>query len=167
MNSSINSLQMARTLGSSFFMASGVNGGSSNCFAGGRQVAAEKALGVNHRAFRPQFFPDRKRIFGPARVGVVEIVDPIGDRRMFGHYARGIGHRGNFLRLGLFTSERAEFAISYSSVTVIAISGQLDCASQALSSSPAGTEPSPTSCALPNSSRLNSSGASDLQRAWP
>ena len=34
MNSSISSLQIARTRGSSFFMASGVNGGSSNCLAG-------------------------------------------------------------------------------------------------------------------------------------
>src|SRR5436305_5865377 len=55
----------------------------------------------------------------------------------------------------------------HSSVTSIAISGQLVWASHALSSSPAGTEPSPISWALPNSSRLNSSGASDLQRAWP
>src|SRR5438132_5634 len=55
----------------------------------------------------------------------------------------------------------------YSSVTSIAISGQLVCASHALSSRPAGTEPSPTSCALPNSSSSNNSGASDLQRAWP
>src|ERR1700730_250008 len=55
----------------------------------------------------------------------------------------------------------------YSSVTSIAISGQLVWASQALSSRPGGTEPSPCSCALPNSSRSNSSGASDLQRAWP
>jgi hypothetical protein len=63
--------------------------------------------------------------------------------------------------------ELFDLAIGYSSVTSIAISGQLLWASQALSSKPAGTEPSPTSCALPNSSRSNSSGASDLQRAWP
>jgi hypothetical protein len=61
---------------------------------GGRHVAAEKALGVNHRAFRAQFVPDRKRIFGPARIGVVEIVNPIGDRGMIGHDALGgVGHR--------------------------------------------------------------------------
>ncbi len=34
MNSSISSLQIARTRGSSFFIASGVNGGSSTCLAG-------------------------------------------------------------------------------------------------------------------------------------
>ena len=34
MNSSINSLQIPRTRGSSFFIASGVNGGSSSCLAG-------------------------------------------------------------------------------------------------------------------------------------
>ncbi len=105
-------------------MASGVNGGSSNCLAGlcsggseviggadagdlgpdvahddaargkmlgvvgdllhrligGRQVAAEETLGVNDRAFGSQFVPDRKRIFGPARIGMVEIVNPVGDR---------------------------------------------------------------------------------------
>src|SRR6201987_1825996 len=56
---------------------------------------------------------------------------------------------------------------THSSMTSIAISGQLDLASQALSSRPAGTVPSPTSCALPYSSSSNNSGASDLQRAWP
>src|SRR6185369_11420186 len=56
---------------------------------------------------------------------------------------------------------------AYSSVTSIAISGQFDLARYALSSRPDGTVPSPISCALPNSSRLKSSGASDLQRAWP
>src|SRR5215471_14166049 len=55
----------------------------------------------------------------------------------------------------------------HSSVTLIAISGQLVCASHALSSRPAGTVPSPISWALPYSSSSNSSGASDLQRAWP
>ena len=34
MNPSISSLQIARTRGSSFFIASGVNGGRSNCLAG-------------------------------------------------------------------------------------------------------------------------------------
>src|ERR1700710_871021 len=119
MNPSISSLQIARTFGSSFFIASGVNGGSSSCLAGlccggsegvwgegggrrlgpdrahddaarretfsvvgnllhrlvsGRQITAEKAFGVNHRAFGAQFVPDRERIFGPARISVVEIV---------------------------------------------------------------------------------------------
>jgi len=87
----------------------GIVGDFLHRFIGGRQIAAEEALGVDHRAFRPQFFPDRKRVFGPARIGVVEIADPISDRRMLRHYRGGIGHRGNFLRLGLFTSERAEF----------------------------------------------------------
>ena len=61
-------------------------------FVGGGHVASEEALGVNHGAFRPQFIPDRKRILGPARIGVVEIVNPIGDGGMIGHY-------GNFLLL--------------------------------------------------------------------
>ena len=33
---------------------------------GGRHVAAEKTIGMNHRGRRPQLFPDRKRIFRPA-----------------------------------------------------------------------------------------------------
>src|SRR5471030_1048884 len=57
---------------------------------GSRHVAAEEALGVDNRAFGAQLVPDRKWILGPARIGVVEIVDPIGDGGM-------IGHRGNFL----------------------------------------------------------------------
>src|SRR3954451_5200487 len=73
---------------------------------------------------------------------------------------------GNFLVLRLNRNGRYQFQ-GYSSVTSIAISGQLLWASHALSSSPAGTEPSPTSWALPNSSRSNNSGASDLQRACP
>ena len=60
---------------------------------GGRQIAAEKTLGVNHRAFRSQLVPDRKRIFGPAWIGMVEIVNPIGDGRMIGQNTDGIGHR--------------------------------------------------------------------------
>src|SRR5690348_3464985 len=55
----------------------------------------------------------------------------------------------------------------HSSMTSIASSGQFALASQALSSRPSGTEPSPCSCALPYSSRSNSSLASDLQRACP
>ena len=74
---------------------------------------------------------------------------------------------GSFrFRCGLI-SRSGLFAVAHSSVTSIAISGQLVWASHALSSRPAGTEPSPTSCALPNSSRSNSSGASALQRACP
>ena len=61
---------------------------------GGRQVAAEEALGVDNRAFGAQFVPDRKWILGPAWIGVVEIVDPIGDGGV-------IGHQGNFLLLSL------------------------------------------------------------------
>src|SRR5258708_31845760 len=137
---------------------------------GGRQIAAEKALGVNHLAFRPQFVPDRKRIFGPARIGVVEIVNPIGDRRMIGQNADGIGHR-HFPLLCSLGPSRARHELfrghDHSSVTTIAISGQLAWASHALSSSPLGTEPSPISWALPNSSVSNSSGAIDFQRACP
>src|SRR5207244_6918959 len=131
---------------------------------GGRHVAAEATLGVHHGARRPQLFPDRKRVFGPAWIGVVEIADPIDHRRMFGHHAGGIGHRG---RSSCSVGAELDSGKNYSSVTSIAISGQLVCASHALSSRPAGTAPSPTSCALPNSSSSNNSGASDLQRAWP
>ena len=59
---------------------------------GGRHVAAEKAVGMNHRRCRPHGFPDRKRIFGPLRIGMVEIVHPIGDRRVIGCRGRGIGN---------------------------------------------------------------------------
>ena len=211
MNSSISSLQMARTRGSSFFIASGVNGGNSNCLAGlcsggseviggdravisgrtwhddaaggkavgivgdflhrlvgGRHVAAEEALGVNDRRRRAQLFPDRKRIFRPDRIGVIEIVDPVGDRGMLGHDAGGIGHRskssvwfvqiqmgkvglGTGLFLGHFDRDL----------------GTVGLREPGLVFQPLGTEPSPTSCALPNSSRSNSSGASDLHRACP
>ena len=54
---------------------------------GRRHVAAEEALGVNDGRGRAQFFPDRKRIFRPVRIGVVEIVHPVGNRGMFGHDA--------------------------------------------------------------------------------
>src|SRR5215467_2553021 len=137
---------------------------------GGGQVAAEKALGVDHWAMGPQLVPDGKRIFRPPRIGVVEIVNPVFHRRMFAHGAGRIGHRAipllcslrsRVLRFDYFEGQR------HSSITSIAISGQLDLASQALPSRPAGTEPSPRSRAFPNSSRSKSSGASDLQRAWP
>src|SRR5580658_2548372 len=132
----------------------GVVGDLPHRLVGGRQVAAEEALGVNHRALGPQLLPDRKRVFGPARIGMVEIVNPIGDGGV-------IEHQEKFLAVW--------FALlrSYGSIMSIAISGQLALASQALSSSPSGTEPSPISCALPNWSSSNSSGASDLQRACP
>ena len=58
----------------------GVVGDFLHRLIGGRQIAAEEALGVNHRAFVAQLVPDRKRIFGPARIGVIEIADPVGDR---------------------------------------------------------------------------------------
>jgi hypothetical protein len=50
---------------------------------------------MNDRRGRAQFFPDWKRIFRPRRVGVIEIVDPVGDWWMFGHDAGGIGHWSN------------------------------------------------------------------------
>ena len=56
MNSSISSLQIARTLGSSFFIASGVNGGSSNCLAGlcsgGSEVIGGADAGGSGRTLR-------------------------------------------------------------------------------------------------------------------
>src|SRR6185312_11868531 len=113
-----------------------------------------------------QFVPDREGVLGPARIGVVEIIDPVVDRRMFRQIARSVGHQ--CVSLAVFVRGRLDRGGGdHSSVTSIAISGQLVWASQALSSRPAGTVPSPTSCALPYSSSSNSSGASDLQRAWP
>ena len=81
---------------------------------------------MNHRTFGAQLVPDRKRIFGPARIGVIEIVDPVGDRRMFGHDADGIGHR-QIPSAGLFKFECdwQDFGPGYSSVTSIAISGTI------------------------------------------
>ncbi len=75
---------------------------------------------------------------------MVEIVNPVGDRRMFGHDAGGIGHQGKFLwfvrsDLKSVSGWIAFRGTAHSSVTSIAISGQLAWASQALSSSPAGT----------------------------
>ena len=56
MNSSISSLQIARTRGSSFFMASGVNGGSSSCLAGlcsgGSEVIGGAVLMISGRTSR-------------------------------------------------------------------------------------------------------------------
>ena len=56
MNSSISSLQIARTRGSSFFMASGVNGGSSNCLAGlcsgGSEVIGGRRAVISGRTSR-------------------------------------------------------------------------------------------------------------------
>jgi hypothetical protein len=74
----------------------GIVGDFLHRLVGGRHVAAEKAFGVNDRRGRAQFFPDRKRVFRPDRIGVIEIVDPVGDRGMFGHDAGGIGHRSDF-----------------------------------------------------------------------
>src|SRR6266702_3214312 len=151
----------------------GVVGDFLHRLIGGRQIDAEETLGVNHRAFAAQLIPDRKRIFGPTRIGVIEIMHPIGDRGMFGHHAAGIGHLANsFCLIRSNQMERPDFNTGlfpspYSSCTSIAISGQLVWASHALSSWPEGTEPSPTSWAFPNSSSSNNSGASDLQRACP
>src|SRR4051812_30333225 len=124
-----------------------------------RQITAEKPFGVNHRALLTQFVPDRKRIFGPARIGMVEIVHPVDHRRRGAPFVTGC-------RRGRIVQQRVAHG-PYSPVMSIANSGQLVWASQALSSRPFGTVPSPTSWALPYSSRLKSSGASDLQRAWP
>src|SRR5262249_13876100 len=58
-------------------------------------------------------------------------------------------------------------ASAYSSTTSIANSGQLACASHALSSSPRATTQSPTALALPYSLSAKSSGASALHRLCP
>ncbi len=64
MNSSISSLQIARTRGSSFFMASGVNGGSSNCLAGlcsgGSEVIGGDGAGGSGRTLRTTTRRDEK-----------------------------------------------------------------------------------------------------------
>ena len=73
----------------------GVVGDLLHRLIGGRHVAAEEALGVHHGRGRAQRFPDRERVVGPDRIGMVEIMDPVGDRGMLGQIAcgRGIGHR--------------------------------------------------------------------------
>src|SRR3954465_8363871 len=125
----------------------GVVGNLLHRLIGDRQITAEKPFGVNHRALLTQFVPDRKRIFGPARVGMVEIVHPVGHR---GRGAPLVGRGGDIVQ------QRVAHG-ACSSVMSMANSGQLVCASHALSSRPFGTVPSPTSCALPYSSRLKSS----------
>src|SRR6185312_9730552 len=60
----------------------GVVGDLLHRFIGGRQVTTQETLGVDDRAFSAQLFPDRKRIFDPVGIGMVEIVNPIGDRGM-------------------------------------------------------------------------------------
>src|SRR5690606_38432107 len=94
--------------------------------------------------------------------------DPVcdGDGLVHGWHPGSIGSRqGN----GLMAWWRScgSVGLAQSSVISMANSGQLDLASQALSSRPSGTVPSPISWALPYSSSWNSSGADDLQRLWP
>ena len=64
MNSSISSLQMARTRGSSFFIASGVNGGNSNCLAGlcsgGSEVIGGARAVISGRTSRTMTRRDEK-----------------------------------------------------------------------------------------------------------
>ena len=72
----------------------GVVGDFPDRLVGGRQIAAEETVGVNHRRYGAQFVPDRKGIFSPARIGMVEIAYPVLDGRMFGQRAGGIGHQG-------------------------------------------------------------------------
>ena len=65
MNPSISSLQIARIRGSSFFIASGVNGGSSNCLAGlctgGSEVIGGAAfLATSGRTSRTMIRRDEK-----------------------------------------------------------------------------------------------------------
>src|SRR4051812_39198574 len=142
-----------------------VVGDLAHCLIGRRHVAAEEAFGMHDRACGAQLVPDREGIFRPLRIGVVEIMDPVGHGRMGGGWlmsdiSKSLGARGHGRHAG-------RSGARYSSITSIAISGQLDLASQALSSRPGGTVPSPASWALPYSSSSNSSGASALQRACP
>src|SRR5579872_1767672 len=63
----------------------GVVGDLLHGFEVSRHVAAEIALGMDHRTCGTKLVPDRVRIFSPARIGVIEVVNPIRDRRMIGH----------------------------------------------------------------------------------
>ncbi|MGY4607561.1 hypothetical protein ACVW16_005973 [Bradyrhizobium sp. USDA 4474] len=69
----------------------GVVGDFAHRFIGRRHIAAEKAPGMHDRARGAQLLPDREGIVGPLRVGVVEIVDPVGHGRMGGRLA-DVGH---------------------------------------------------------------------------
>jgi len=75
----------------------GVVGDLSDGLIGRRHVAAEKALGVDYRGCRTQFVPDWKRVFSPARIGMVEIVNPIGDGRVIGDCRGGIGYGAGWI----------------------------------------------------------------------
>src|SRR3954453_925825 len=85
MNSSISSLQIARTRGSSFFMASGVNGGSSNCLAGLCSGGSE-GIGGGGRVIGGGEGGDRRRRAGDRRTDVAhddtargEVLGVVGD----------------------------------------------------------------------------------------
>src|SRR5205814_6776366 len=107
-----------------------------------RKICAHEPVGMRDRAFLPKLIPDRIGVFDPPRIEMIEIGRPVGDSGTFVHGTP-----------------------RYSSMTSIASSGQLDCASQAFAARLGATTPSPTSWAFPNSSSANSSGASALQRA--
>src|SRR4051812_9076543 len=70
----------------------GVVGDLSDSLIGGRHVTAQEAIGMDHRGCRSQFVPDREWIFSPAWIGMIEIVNPIRDRRMIGNNRFGVGY---------------------------------------------------------------------------
>src|SRR5436190_1323718 len=119
----------------------GVVGDRAHVLIARGEIDAAEALGVRDRACLAQLLPDRIRVLDPARIEMIEIGAPVVHRRARAHVS--------------------------SSMTSIASSGQFALASQAFSASAGATLPSPTSCALPRSSSLKSSGASAAQRACP
>lgn len=94
-----------------------VVGDGAHVLVPGRQIGALVSLGVGDRAAPSQLVPDRKGIFPPARVEMIPIGRPVGNR---------LARRHGALPL-------------QSSTISTAISGQLATASRAFSSNPGGT----------------------------
>ena len=67
----------------------GIVGNFLHRVVGGREVDIEKTAGVNDGTFCAQFVPDRVRIFRPARVGIVKIVQSVTGAKLDIEFLRG------------------------------------------------------------------------------